>query len=117
MNEWKDFNGYLWKEKINVKQFILDNYTEYTGDDSFLCEATNRTKRLNDMYAEMSKIEIEKGIYDVDTKTVSAIDAYADYKHDKYINSLGRHQAKSGLYTNAKGGCEFKRKKSTNQKY
>ena len=44
-------------------------------------------------------------------KGTSAIDAYADYEHDKYINSLGRHQAKSGLYTNAKDGCEFKRKK------
>ena len=50
-------------------------------------------------------------------KRISAIDAYADYEHDKYINSLGRHQAKSGLYTNAKDGCEFKRKKSTNKKY
>ena len=76
MNEWRNFNGYLWKEKINVKQFILDNYTEYTGDESFLCEATDRTKRLNDLYNEMSKVEIEKGIYDVDTKTVSGINAY-----------------------------------------
>lgn len=49
-------------------------------------------------------------------KGTSAIDAYADYEYDKYINSLGRHQAKSGLYTNAKDGCEFKRKKSTNKK-
>lgn len=76
MNEWKDFKGYIWKEKINVKQFILDNYTEYTGDDSFLTGPTDKTKRLNDKYFEMSKVEIEKGIYDVDTKTVSGIDAY-----------------------------------------
>ena len=75
-NSWNEFKGYLWKEKINVKQFILDNYTEYTGDDSFLTEATDRTKKLNNMYAEMSKIEIEKGIYDVDTKTVSGINAF-----------------------------------------
>ena len=29
VNEWKDFKGNKWKEEINVKQFILDNYTEY----------------------------------------------------------------------------------------
>ncbi len=77
MKEYEGFKGNLWKEEINVKQFILDNYTEYTGDASFLAEPTDKTKRLNDKYFEMSKIEIEKGIYDVDTKTVSGIDAYA----------------------------------------
>ncbi len=76
MNEWNEFKGDKWKNKIDVKQFILDNYTEYTGDDSFLTGPTDRTKRLNDKYFEMSKIEIKKGIYDVDTKTVSGIDAY-----------------------------------------
>ena len=76
MNEYDGFKGKKWKEEINVKQFILDNYTEYTGDESFLSEPTEKTKRLNNKYLEMSKIEIEKGIYDVDTKTVSGIDAY-----------------------------------------
>ena len=76
MNEWNGFKGDKWKNEIDVKQFILDNYTEYTGDASFLAEPTDKTKRLNDKYFEMSKVEIEKGIYDVDTKTVSGIDAY-----------------------------------------
>ena len=75
-NAWKEFKGETWKNCIDVKQFILDNYTEYTGDESFLSNITGKTKRLNDKYAEMSKIEIEKGIYDVDTKTVSGINAY-----------------------------------------
>ncbi len=76
MIEWKNFNGKNWKEKIDVKQFILDNYTEYTGDESFLANITEKTKRLNDKYFELSKIEIEKGVLDIDTKTVSGIDAY-----------------------------------------
>lgn len=77
MNEcYKGFKGDKWKDKIDVKQFILDNYTEYTGDGSFLVGPTEKTKKLNDKYQEMSKVEIEKGIYDVDTKTVSGIDAY-----------------------------------------
>ena len=76
MIEWKNFNGKNWKDKIDVKQFILDNYTEYTGDESFLASITDKTKRLNDKYFELSKIEIEKGVLDIDTKTVSGIDAY-----------------------------------------
>ena len=76
MNEWKEFKGTKWQEEINVKQFILDNYTEYKRDESFLVGPTEKTKRLNDKYAEMSKIEIEKGVYDVDTKTVSGINNF-----------------------------------------
>lgn len=76
MEQYEGFKGDKWKNEIDVKQFILDNYTEYTGDDSFLASPTEKTKKLNDKYQEMSKIEIEKGIYDVDTKTVSGIDAY-----------------------------------------
>lgn len=76
MEQYEGFKGDKWKKEIDVKQFILDNYTEYTGDDSFLASPSEKTKRLNDKYQEMSKIEIEKGIYDVDTKTVSGIDAY-----------------------------------------
>lgn len=76
MNEWKEFKGTKWQEEINVKQFILDNYTEYKGDETFLVGPTEKTKRLNDKYAEMSKIEIEKGVYDVDTKTVSGINNF-----------------------------------------
>ncbi len=76
MDEYKEFKGDIWKKEINVKQFILDNYTEYKGDESFLSPITEKTKRLNNKYMQMSKVEIKKGIYDVDTKTVSGIDAY-----------------------------------------
>ena len=38
MKEWDGFEGRLWKEEINVRQFIQDNYTPYDGDESFLAE-------------------------------------------------------------------------------
>ena len=76
MNAWNNFKGSKWKNNIDVKQFILDNYTEYTGDESFLSPITLKTKKLNDKYNELYKIEIEKGIYDVDTDTVSGINEY-----------------------------------------
>lgn len=38
MKEWDGFEGRLWKEEINVRQFIQDNYTPYDGnEDSALC--------------------------------------------------------------------------------
>ena len=33
---WAGFKGELWKKEINVRDFIQNNYTPYTGDDSFL---------------------------------------------------------------------------------
>ena len=76
MNIYDEFKGKKWKDNIDVKQFILDNYTEYTGNESFLSGPTDKTIRLNDKYNELYKEEIKRGIYDVDTKTVSGIDAY-----------------------------------------
>ena len=55
MKQYEGFKGDAWIDNINVKQFILDNYTEYTGDESFLEGVTEKTKRLNDKYFEMSK--------------------------------------------------------------
>ena len=40
MKEWDGFEGRLWKEEINVRQFIQDNYTPYDGDESFLADPT-----------------------------------------------------------------------------
>ena len=36
MTYWRNFKSGKWQEEINVRDFIVNNYTEYTGDDSFL---------------------------------------------------------------------------------
>ena len=48
MKEWDGFEGRLWKEEINVRQFIQDNYTPYDGDESFLADPTDATNKLWD---------------------------------------------------------------------
>ena len=91
MKQYEGFKGDAWIDNINVKQFILDNYTEYTGDESFLEGVTEKTKRLNDKYFEMSKEEIEKGVYDIDVDTVSGINSYKPgylIKEDEVIVSF-----------------------------
>ena len=74
---WQGFNAGCWQNTINVRDFIQQNYQEYTGDEKFLKTATDRTKDL------MKKVQIlftaEKqngGVLDIDTATVSSLTSY-----------------------------------------
>lgn len=57
----------------NVKDYVLENVTPYDGDDSFLASATERTLKSWARCEELMELERQKGILDVDTKTVSTI--------------------------------------------
>ncbi len=76
MDAWRGFKTGKWNEEINVPEFIELNYTEYTGDGSFLAGPTDATKKLWEKLMPMIKEEREKGIYDAETKIPSQIDAY-----------------------------------------
>ncbi len=76
MDAWRSFKGETWKNTIDVRDFIMSNVTPYTGDESFLTESTEKTKKVWSILEEKMKVELDKGIYDVDTKTISGIDAY-----------------------------------------
>ena len=43
---WAGFKGELWKKEINVRDFIQNNYTPYTGDDSFLKPSSEKTRKV-----------------------------------------------------------------------
>ena len=77
MKEWHDFLGDKWKETINVEDFILNNYKEYTGDDSFLVGPTEKTLKIWEKIEQLQKEELEKGILDVETNIISGIDNFA----------------------------------------
>ena len=32
--QWEGFEGRIWKEEVNVRDFIQKNYTPYDGDES-----------------------------------------------------------------------------------
>lgn len=82
--QWNGFLGNEWRNKINVRQFIEDNYTPYTGDSSFLCGPTERTNELMKKFNELLALEAEKGgVLDIDTVTVSSINNYAPGYLDK----------------------------------
>ena len=89
MNAWEGFKTGRWTKEIDVRGFIQDNYTPYEGDDSFLAGATENTKKLWAEVMELFKKERENGgTLDVDTKTVSGIDAYAPGYINKDLETI-----------------------------
>ena len=57
--EWKGFEGRLWKEECNVRDFIQNNYEPYDGDESFLADATDATNKLWGRLQELQKEKAE----------------------------------------------------------
>lgn len=86
---WNGFKTGNWNKEIDVRDFIQLNYTPYEGDASFLAGESERTKKLWDEVAELCKKEIENGgTLDVDTKTITAIDAYKPGYIDKELEQI-----------------------------
>ncbi len=89
MTGWNGFKGNLWKQEINVRDFIQENYTPYEGDESFLEGPTEATKKLNEKVQEGFKKERENGgVYDVDTETASTITSHAPGYIDKDLEKI-----------------------------
>lgn len=74
---WNGFEGRIWKEEINVRDFIQKNYKPYAGDESFLAGPTEATNRL---WGELQKLQREErkkgGVLDMETEVVSSLTAY-----------------------------------------
>ncbi|MBQ7009507.1 MAG: formate C-acetyltransferase [Ruminococcus sp.] len=89
-NEWKGFVEGRWSSgTINVRDFILKNYTEYTGDASFLTPPTEATKKLWDMVIDLSEQERAKGgVLDMDTKIISTITSHGPGYLDKELEQI-----------------------------
>ena len=86
---WNGFKTGNWNKEIDVRDFIQLNYTPYEGDASFLAGESERTKKLWDEVAELCKKEIENGgTLDVDTTTITAIDAYKPGYIDKDLEQI-----------------------------
>ena len=89
MKEWDGFEGRLWKEEINVRQFIQDNYAPYDGDESFLADPTDATNKLWDALQKLQKEERAKGgVLDMETEVVTGITAYGPGYIDEALKDL-----------------------------
>ncbi len=76
-NEWNGFEGRLWKEEVNTRDFIQKNYKPYDGDESFLAGPTAATDKLWGILKELQKEERAKGgVLDMDTDIVSTLTSH-----------------------------------------
>ena len=89
MESWGNFKGENWKNQIDVEDFILNNYKEYLGDESFLEGLSPKTKKIINKIDKLMKKELKKGVLDVETKIISGIDnfnpGYIDKKNEVIV--------------------------------
>ncbi|MBP1045778.1 formate C-acetyltransferase [Enterococcus sp. BWM-S5] len=78
MEQWKGFKGEKWQHSVDTRDFIQRNYTEYTGDDSFLEPIAPSTDKLWTKLQELFEVQHEKnGVYDMDTNIPATITSHA----------------------------------------
>ena len=75
--EWEGFEGTIWKDEVNTRDFIQKNYVPYDGDESFLADPTDATDKL---WGELQKLQKEErakgGVLDMETEVVTGLTAY-----------------------------------------
>ena len=88
-DQWEGFEGRLWKEEVNVRDFIQNNYTPYLGDESFLAGPTEATNKLWGRLQELQKEERAKGgVLDMDTEIVASITSHEPGYIDESMKDL-----------------------------
>ena len=87
--QWAGFEGRIWREEINVRDFIQKNYKPYDGDESFLADPTDATNKLWGRLQELQKEERAKGgVLDMETEVVSGLTAYGPGYIDESLKDL-----------------------------
>jgi len=85
---WRGFKGESWRNSVNVRDFIQDNYTPYEGDGTFLAPATERTNKIMDKVRDLLKQEREKVVLDISTEVGTSILAHAPGYIDKSLEKI-----------------------------
>lgn len=77
MESWNGFKKGIWTHEIDVRDFILKNYSPFFGDESFLEGPTEATSSLWEQVMELTKKERDNGgVLDMDTEIVSTITSH-----------------------------------------
>ena len=87
--QWQGFKGSKWKDEVDVRDFIQNNYKPYNGDESFLEGPKEST---NTLWAELQKLQKEErakgGVLDMETEVVSSLTAYGPGYLDKDLEKV-----------------------------
>lgn len=83
------FKNGEWNEKINVRDFIVRNYTPYEGDSGFLAPPSDKTVKLWNEVSDLMKKEREAGgVLDIDVETISTITSHKPGYIDKELETI-----------------------------
>ena len=89
IEQWEGFIPGKWCDEINVRSFIMKNYTEYVGDESFLVGPTDATKKLMSMINDLEQEELKRGgVYNADTSIISTITSHDAGYIDKDLEKV-----------------------------
>ncbi|MGL5124179.1 MAG: formate C-acetyltransferase [Fusobacteriaceae bacterium] len=104
--KWNEFSLGKWRETVDVRQFIQENYTEYKDNDKFLTASTEKTMLVWKKLTELFVIEKEKGILEGETKLPQSITTYGpgyiDQENEVIVGLQTDKPLKRGIYP--KGG-------------
>ena len=89
-DQWKNFNSGEWQSEINVRDFIQKNYTPYEGNEDFLTDPTEKTKKLWNEVLDLYKKEKSApgGVLDIETTIPSSVDAFEPGYIDKDLEEI-----------------------------
>ncbi|MDY2848511.1 MAG: formate C-acetyltransferase [Oscillospiraceae bacterium] len=87
--QWNGFKGVRWRDEVDTRDFIQNNYTPYEGNESFLEGPTEATNKLWDRLKELQKEERAKGgVLDMDTHIVSGLTSHKPGYIDENMKDL-----------------------------
>ena len=110
---WQGFRSGAWQQEINVRDFIQENYTPYSGDETFLKKATQRTEKMKEKVEALFREERERGgVRTIDTETVMSLltygPGYIDRDEEIIVGLQTDEPLKRGV--NPFGGIKMTRK-------
>ncbi len=77
MQSWHGFRGGRWRRDIDIRDFIQQNVTPYTGNASFLKGPSERTRQLWRICQQLLQEEYKRGgVYDIDPDTPITINSH-----------------------------------------
>lgn len=89
MMAWRDFKGSKWKNTVDVRDFIQENYREYRGDEHFLAKPTPATLELWSQVMALNKLEAENnGVLAMDNDLVSTITSHGPGYLNKELETI-----------------------------
>lgn len=85
---YRSFVQGIWNKEIDVRDFIIKNYTPYEGSHSFLSGPSDNTRLLWQQVLSLMAEEQKKGVLDADTELVTGIATHAAGYIDRELERI-----------------------------